>query len=107
FALAHALRAMDVSCPTVRRIDHPRRPGRWLVKPVAGAGGAGIRFAGPHVRTSRRRVYLQEFIDGEPFSAVFLADSGGCRLLGVTRQLVGEPWLHATPFRYGGSIGPL
>jgi predicted ATP-grasp superfamily ATP-dependent carboligase len=28
-------------------------------------------------------------------------------LLGVTRQLVGEPWLHAPRFGYCGSIGPL
>jgi predicted ATP-grasp superfamily ATP-dependent carboligase len=28
-------------------------------------------------------------------------------LIGMTRQLVGEEWLHARPFRYCGSIGPL
>jgi predicted ATP-grasp superfamily ATP-dependent carboligase len=36
-----------------------------------------------------------------------VAGASGCRLLGVTRQLVGTPWLHAPPFRYCGSIGPL
>ena len=35
-----------------------------------------------------------------------MADNDGCRLLGVTRQLVGESWLHAAQFRYAGSIGP-
>jgi uncharacterized protein len=28
-------------------------------------------------------------------------------LLGVTRQLIGMDWLHARPFHYCGSIGPL
>jgi predicted ATP-grasp superfamily ATP-dependent carboligase len=27
--------------------------------------------------------------------------------MGMTRQLIGEDWLHAAPFRYCGSIGPL
>src|SRR5205085_906785 len=45
--------------------------------------------------------------DGEPQAAIFCATDGGCELLGVTRQLVGEPWLHAPPFRYCGSVGPL
>jgi predicted ATP-grasp superfamily ATP-dependent carboligase len=106
FALTHALRAADLPCPAVRSADQPRPPGRWLVKPIRGAGGAGIRWA-DRARRARRAVYGQEFIEGEARSAVFVADADGCRLLGVTRQLVGEDRLHASPFRYCGSIGPL
>ncbi len=40
-------------------------------------------------------------------AALFVAGAGETRLLGVTRQLVGEAWLHAGPFQYCGSIGPL
>jgi predicted ATP-grasp superfamily ATP-dependent carboligase len=83
--------------------------GRWLVKPRAGAAGAGIHFrGGPPTRKPRRKeVYYQEHIDGEPCAAVYVGDGGGARLLGVTRQLIGVDWLHAGPFRYGGSAGPL
>jgi predicted ATP-grasp superfamily ATP-dependent carboligase len=36
-----------------------------------------------------------------------LADGKTALLVGVTRQLVGEVWLHAAPFHYCGSIGPV
>ena len=51
--------------------------------------------------------FFQEFIEGIPCAAVFLGDGQTARLLGVTRQLVGEAWLHAAPFHYCGSIGPM
>jgi predicted ATP-grasp superfamily ATP-dependent carboligase len=38
---------------------------------------------------------------------LYAGDGKGARLLGVTQQLVGEPWLHAAPFHYCGSIGPV
>jgi predicted ATP-grasp superfamily ATP-dependent carboligase len=50
---------------------------------------------------------LHEYIEGEARAALYVARVGGTRLLGVTRQLVGEPWLHAAPFQYCGSVGPL
>jgi predicted ATP-grasp superfamily ATP-dependent carboligase len=82
----------------------------WLVKPLAGTGGVGIRFLddgtnGASVRLDRS--YLQEFLEGESRSAVFLGDGRAARLLGLTRQLVGRAWLNAAPFRYCGSVGPL
>ncbi|HEY1381511.1 MAG TPA: ATP-grasp domain-containing protein [Gemmataceae bacterium] len=111
FALAAALRAADAPCPDVRRLGNELPPGRWLLKPVASAGGIGIRLASArHSGRSRnptRRLLLQRFVEGESRAGVFCADEGGCRLLGVTRQFVGECWLHAPPFRYAGSIGPL
>jgi predicted ATP-grasp superfamily ATP-dependent carboligase len=81
---------------------------RWLVKPLAGAGGVGIHFHGRQPpRKRRKEVYYQEHIDGEPCAALYVGDEDGARLLGVTRQFVGADWLHAGPFRYGGSVGPL
>jgi predicted ATP-grasp superfamily ATP-dependent carboligase len=38
---------------------------------------------------------------------VYVGEGRRARFLGMTRQLVGEPWLHAAPFHYCGSIGPL
>jgi predicted ATP-grasp superfamily ATP-dependent carboligase len=50
---------------------------------------------------------LQEFIDGIPLAAVYLGTGDGAQLLGLTRQLVGVSYLHAGPFRYCGSVGPV
>jgi predicted ATP-grasp superfamily ATP-dependent carboligase len=86
------------------------RKGNWLVKPLAGAGGAGIRrwSNSTTARPSpRRRAFFQEFIAGQAFASVYLGDGTSARLLGSTQQLVGESWLHAGPFRYCGSIGPI
>ncbi|MCE9560953.1 MAG: ATP-grasp domain-containing protein [Planctomycetes bacterium] len=74
--------------------------GRWLRKPIRSGGGLGIRFAMPDEPASPDHIF-QEFIDGLPMSAAY----GGTTLLGVSEQLVGEPWLHAKPFLYCGSIG--
>ncbi len=104
------LSAAGLPCPAFHNPARlPSSGRRWLVKPIAGAGGIGIRFwdgrSPPGGRPSK--VYFQEFMEGESCAAVFLADGTGSRLLGVTRQLVGEAWLGAAPFRYCGSVGPL
>jgi predicted ATP-grasp superfamily ATP-dependent carboligase len=106
FALAAALRAAGLPCPAVRRPDDRPVAGQWLLKPIASGGGTGIRFT-TFKKPVRRLSYVQEFIEGNSCSAVFLAGRADCRLLGVTRQLVGESWVHTPPFRYAGSIGPL
>ena len=104
FRLTAALSEAGFRAPRVLP-SGPAPPGRWLRKPVHSAGGHGIRFAGPHDGPSAGH-YLQEFVDGPAMSAVFASTGTKCVLLGVTEQLVGEPWLHAPPFRYTGSVGP-
>ena len=76
--------------------------GRWLRKPLRSGGGLGIRFACPDEAASPHH-YFQEFIDGAPMSALY----GGTTLLGVTEQLIGESYAHATDFAYCGNVGPL
>src|SRR5262249_31591342 len=81
---------------------------RWLLKPLRGAGGVGIHFfTGEESARVRARSYLQEYVEGEARAALYVALEKETRLLGVTRQLVGEGWLHAASFHYCGSIGPL
>src|SRR5207249_6228704 len=106
--VASLLGQADVPCPAVRRVGDVVPPGRWLIKPLAGAGGVGIQFlAGDPPRAAPQRCYLQQFIEGDSCGAAYLGDGQRCQLLGMTRQLVGTPWLHARAFRYCGSIGPL
>jgi predicted ATP-grasp superfamily ATP-dependent carboligase len=89
-------------------VESSSEPQRWLLKPRRGASGLGIRFATPGESIQQRRdVYLQQFIEGESLALLFLGGEGTAHLLGVTRQLIGVSWLHAAPFRYCGSIGPL
>jgi predicted ATP-grasp superfamily ATP-dependent carboligase len=79
---------------------------RWLVKPRQGAGGSGVRFFSVGM-PEQPNIYYQEYIEGQSCSLVYLGDGRNARLLGMTRQLVGVSFLHAAPFRYCGSIGPI
>jgi predicted ATP-grasp superfamily ATP-dependent carboligase len=97
--------AMPVPNLAERNLPETRR---WLLKPRRGAGGAGVRFWTPGERIPLNGDhYLQEYIEGQSLALLFLGDGRTARLLGATRQLVGESWLHAAPFHYCGSIGPL
>lgn len=104
--LARLFASASIPHPAIRfQADRLFGQRRWLLKPRLGAGGAGIQFWQDGT-LPRRPVFFQEFIDGESCSAVYVGDGSRCHLLGITRQLVGEPWLHAAPFHYCGSIGP-
>jgi predicted ATP-grasp superfamily ATP-dependent carboligase len=107
FLLAECLKAAGLPHPVVRRSFPLPSAGRWLAKPRDGAGGRGITFLRGKPVRRRGRWYFQQYIEGEAQSAIYRGDGERVRLLGVTRQLVGESWLHAGPFRYCGSIGPL
>jgi predicted ATP-grasp superfamily ATP-dependent carboligase len=107
--LGHVLTDAGLACAAVcARAEDARSEHRWLAKPVRSAGGAGIHFlsqrAQPRVNS---RFYYQQFIPGDSYSAAFVGDGRTPRLLGVTRQLIGEDWLHAGAFRYCGSLGPV
>jgi predicted ATP-grasp superfamily ATP-dependent carboligase len=102
------LRTAGLPCPDLVLPDEaPPRSGRWLAKPFRGASGAGIRLCKPGIPPPTRQFYFQEFIDGEACAAIYLGHGSAAHLLGVTRQLVGEDWLHARPFAYCCSVGPL
>jgi len=100
-AVYQMLTAANVPCPRIGG----HHSAHWLQKPIAGAGGKGISpWTGPKIR---RGHYLQEIIEGDSCAAVYVANKGRADLVGVTLQLVGQSWLHAGPFQYCGSIGPL
>ena len=103
FTLFPALAASGFAVPRLVPRGAPcPTEGRWLRKPLRSGGGIGIRFARPGEAASPDH-YFQEFVEGVPMSALY----GGTTLLGVTEQLIGEPWLHAAPFGYCGNIGPV
>jgi predicted ATP-grasp superfamily ATP-dependent carboligase len=108
FWISLVLAKAELPCPKAASVEsHPKEDTYWIVKPIHGAAGRGIRpWDGRHA-THDGAVYLQEFITGLACAAVFVAEDKEARLLGVTEQLTGETWLHASPFVYCGSIGPL
>jgi predicted ATP-grasp superfamily ATP-dependent carboligase len=104
FAVATVLRRAGLPVPAVRATPAGLpRDGSWLAKPLGSAGGAGIVALGPGFVDRETPTYYQERIDGPSFSAAFVGDRGGARLIGVTRQLLGRP---GAPFAYRGSVGP-
>ncbi len=77
---------------------------RWLTKPMRSGGGHGIAFwSGEPLDQGR---LLQEYIDGLPCSAAFVADGQRCVLLGLTEQLIGRRELGARRFTWCGNILP-
>jgi uncharacterized protein len=108
FWVSSLLSKANLPCPQVRDPGSNLEPGsRWLLKPLHGAGGRGIRFSDKKTTLKKGSVFLQEFIPGLPCAAVFVGIGNAAVLLGVTEQLIGQPWLNVTPFVYCGSIGPL
>ncbi len=105
--LERILREEGLPCPAVRPASAlPSGEQRWLVKPSGGGGGRGVRFLDGILPSRTASCILQEFIEGDSSSALFLGEENGCRLLGVSRQLIGADWLHSDAFHYCGSIGP-
>src|SRR5579864_7744079 len=98
------LNEADIPCPRIGSSQSAKSI-RWLQKPKASAGGKGITWWTG--QSLSRRNYLQEYIEGESCAAMFVAGQGRASLLGVTHQLIGQPWLHAGTFQYCGSIGPI
>ncbi|MBI2806232.1 MAG: ATP-grasp domain-containing protein [Planctomycetes bacterium] len=93
-----------IPCPAVSKA--PEVNGAWILKPRRSAGGYAVREYKRQTFNPRTH-FLQERIEGKPCSAVFVADRDQVMLLGITRQLIGTPWLNATGFHYAGSVGPL
>lgn len=100
-----------IPVPRVQQTIPSAGEATWLVKPLTHVGGAGIRFLEkdipPTVLSCKKPVYYQEWIQGQSVAAIFVARPESTILAGLTAQLIGESWLHAQPFHYCGSIGPL
>ncbi|NOY40373.1 MAG: ATP-grasp domain-containing protein [Planctomycetes bacterium] len=72
--------------------------GQWLAKTYQGSSGTGVQV----LEKAPEGAFVQQQVPGISLSAVYV----GQTLLGVTRQLVGEPWTRAGEFQYCGSIAP-
>lgn len=99
YLLAEALRRRGLATPAL----WGEGGGPWLLKPVASGGGTRIQSWEPGMSVPEGH-YVQEFIDGDPGSVVFVASADGVRVLGLSRQLAGLEAFGASGFRYCGNI---
>lgn len=82
------------------RLTAPKKPKRWLQKPLGGAGGYGITRAS---HRSPGTGYWQKEVAGEPGSVLFIANGKKCRILGINHQWLAPSAQH--PWRHGGAVG--
>jgi len=105
--LGPAVRDAGLLFPETRR-DPPglAADGNWLVKPLASAGGRGIRRwqGGGESHPISADFIWQQLVTGRSWSAGYLLTGGTARLVAVSRQLVGRRWCRAGPFAYCGSL---
>ncbi|MDX1945316.1 MAG: ATP-grasp domain-containing protein [Pirellulaceae bacterium] len=108
--LARVFHAAGLAYPEVRAAGETVRDGPgepWLLKPLRGSAGLGVREATEIEAPIPRGHFAQRYIAGTATSAVFVAAAGAARLVGATRQVIGRDWGLALPYLYVGSIGPL
>ena len=101
----------DANLPSLRvaRCEDLAPGNNWLIKRLRGAAGHGIQRLdlGEPLLADSGESYLQQFVEGPSFSAVYLALPDEVVFVGLSQQLVGESFLNAGEFEYCGSIGPI
>lgn len=76
----------------------------WLRKPLRSAGGLGVQI---HDGSATVDEVLQEFVNGDLVSGLFLSTGDEVRLLGMSAQLFGCSEAGVDSFAYCGSIWPV
>ena len=109
-SLADAVRRLGGQFPLTLTHDDVHRADpneKWLRKSIRSSGGLGVhdcQLDGLESDPLLSSECLQLFVDGVPMSALFHTRNGHSSFLGATRQLIGEPWLHARTYGYAGNI---
>ena len=107
FVVSRVLREAGLCTPETRAgEDHVPADGSWFCKSRKSSGGLGVRLHRTQ-KQHRHDTYFQRRVAGLACSAVFLATPSRTELLGITEQIVNQPWTGAPEFAYAGSIGPL
>ncbi|MEZ6058686.1 MAG: ATP-grasp domain-containing protein [Planctomycetaceae bacterium] len=111
--ICEAIKAVKMPYLEVLDQDSPPPPdGTWLLKPLRSGGGRGIVVWDERAvdsPTLQEPHYFQQYAQGTPCSAVFIARDtiGDVRFVGLTEQLIGESALNAEPFQWCGNVGPV
>lgn len=108
FVLQRELAGAEVLFPETRA-DPNGLPldGSWLGKTYRNSNGAGVwRVAGREGldRARDQQAVFQAIVRGNPLAAAYVLDGGTHELVGLTRQLVGDPRFGAKSWAYCGSV---
>jgi len=89
-------------------ITESRGDKKFVVKPIVGAGGKGIkRFEETNENTNFDGMMLQEFIEGQNISASVLSTETEAKTILTSRQILGEDGLgQPDEFAYCGNVVP-
>lgn len=80
---------------------------KFVIKPIFGSGGIGIREFEDADRSKSDKMIIQELIDGENISASVLSTGNEAKTIFTSKQLIGKAELGRTePFGYCGNIVP-
>ncbi|MEW4562998.1 ATP-grasp domain-containing protein [Bremerella sp. JC770] len=80
----------------------PRPSDQWLLKPYRSAGGLNIQPVSSLPELAHR-FYLQRKMPGMPMSAVVLSTRDACRVVGVSRLMIGQEYGAPGPFVFAGA----
>jgi predicted ATP-grasp superfamily ATP-dependent carboligase len=80
-------------------------PAAWLVKDPRSEGGVGVSLASLHSRLPTADSYLQQRLEGEPHSLLFLANGTDIEPVGFNRLLF-QGHFPGRPFLFSGAIFP-
>ncbi|NNH33708.1 ATP-grasp domain-containing protein [Rhizobium sp. SEMIA 4085] len=97
--LSQLCRSLDIPHPPIQ-FSLPEKPEGWLTKLGGGAGGSHVRPGA--TRPALPGYSFQKRMSGRSISALFLAQNGAARIIGVSRQWSSPS--PTSPFRYGGAV---
>lgn len=104
-AVAFALKQAGIPALDVLSSPGSCSETHWIVKPLKSGGGEQVQMLGDfQLSIDPDHYYLQQFVPGPVFGAVFIGHGETAEIVGCCRHLpTTSPVL---PFRYEGSIGP-
>lgn len=93
----------DINYPEVSNL-RPNDSTNWLVKKVAGIGGAHVQWVcNESVLNDNIRTYYQRYVSGRVLSVVFLANGKKAKIIGFNQQLQSDQF-EDMPFLYKGAV---
>lgn len=86
-ALFQTFDQLSISYPEIRFKAPDNLSGKWLVKPMQGEGGQGIRVYSES-QSITDHVYWQRYCVGQSYSALFIASGESIEIIGFNRQAI-------------------
>ena len=86
-ALFHTFDQLSINYHEVRFTAPDNLTGKWLVKPMQGEGGQGIRVYSK-LESPTDHVYWQRYCAGQSYSALFIASGDAIEIIGFNRQAI-------------------